>query len=74
MEFNGQMMEEFTAVSFIDNNKFPVSTKSAKCQFDENEEKKLGFDPNAINSKLTELVNLVHGSLESKSKIVDEFN
>jgi len=73
MEFNGQMMEEFTAVSFIDT-KFPITTKSAKCKFDESEEKKLGFDPNAINSKLTELVNLVHGSLESKSKIVDEFN
>jgi hypothetical protein len=41
---------------------------------DDEEEKKNGFDPNAINLKLPQLVRMVHGSFEPKPKICDDFN
>jgi hypothetical protein len=31
-------------------------------------------NPNSINLKLIELVRLMHGSFESKQKLIDEFN
>lgn len=40
----------------------------------DNEDKKLGFDPNAINNKIVELVRFAHGSLESKVRVIEEFN
>ena len=43
-------------------------------KYDESEDKKQGFDPNAIMFKLPELVRMVHGSLESKPKLIDDFN
>lgn len=41
---------------------------------DDEEEKKNGFDPNAINLKLGSLIKMVYGSFESKPKICDDFN
>ena len=41
-------------------------------QNDDEEEKK-GYDPNAINLKLATLVRMIHGSLESKPKLIDDF-
>jgi len=31
-------------------------------------------NPNAINLKIIELVKIMHGSFESKQKIIEEFN
>ena len=39
----------------------------------EEEDRKERMDPNAINSKLKEFVLMVHGSYESKSKIIEDF-
>jgi len=41
---------------------------------DDDEDKKMGIDPNAIDSKLAELVRHAHGSLEPKTRIIEEFN
>jgi hypothetical protein len=73
---NPRQVSEYEAVCFI-NNDFPISPQ--KCKLDQgksedNEDKKLGFDPNAINSKIIQLVRFVHGSLESKVRIIEEFN
>lgn len=74
-EQNQDMFKDYTAVCFFD--QFPIELHKSKLlqlKNDENEEKKLGFDPNAINLKLPELVRFVHGSLESKQKLIDDFN
>lgn len=71
-EGNEDMMEEFKAVSF--ERAFPIVKKKIKEDLDLDEEKKMGYDPNAINQHLPELVRLVHGSFEPKHKISDEFN
>ena len=58
-------------------NDFPISLEKSKLDRigqDEQDEKKQGFDPNAINLKLVELVKYVHGSLDPKPKIIDDFN
>ena len=72
------MGAEFLAVSFTGkDNEFPISLEKSKAHRQgslESEEKKQGFDPNAINLKLKELVRLVHGSLDPKQKIIDDFN
>ena len=49
-------------------------SKLLQLKSNDDEEKKLGLDPNAINLKLAELVRFVHGSLESKQKLIDDFN
>ena len=54
---------------------FPIIIKAK--EFDgksEEEEKKEKYDPNAINLKLKELISMLHGSYESKEKIIDDFN
>ena len=54
---------------------FPIDVKGNKNKEElENEDKSSGFDPNAINLKLSELVKLFHGSFDSKSKLIDDFN
>jgi hypothetical protein len=54
---------------------FPIEVKANKNKEDlENEDKSSGFDPNAINLKMGDLVKLVHGSFDSKSKLIDDFN
>ena len=69
---NEAMMEEFKAFSFEGG--FPIIKKKNKEDLDLDEEKKMGYDPNAINQYLPDLVRLVHGSFEPKHKILDEFN
>ena len=49
-------------------------TESDEEDLDLDEEKKMGYDPNAINQYLPDLVRLVYGSFEPKHKILDEFN
>ena len=73
LEDNPGLQEEYTAVSFVAGNSFPI-TKKDSLTLNESEDKKNGFDPNAINNRLADLVRMVHGSLESKPKIIDEFN
>ena len=76
MHENLHLADEYTAVTFL-LNEFPISLEQSKMynyKNNENEEKKLGFDQNAINLKLNELVRMVHGSLESKVRIIEEFN
>ena len=57
---------------------FPIDlskTKTKKSFRDgDNDDLKKGYDPNAINLKLSQLVRMVHGSLESKPKLIDDFN
>lgn len=54
---------------------FPLEPKKIKVNIDyEAEDKKSGFDPNAINLKLVELVRMVHGSFDSKPKLIDDFH
>lgn len=67
-----QSYKIFAARSFIS---FPIVIKAK--EFDEKsdeEEKKEKYDPNAINLKLKELISMLHGSYESKEKIIDDFN
>ena len=64
-------MEEFKAVSF--ELSFPILKKKKK-SVDPDDDKKLGFDPNAINLVLPDLVRMVYGSFEPKHKIADDFN
>ena len=53
----------------------PLEPKKIKVNIDyEAEDKKSGFDPNAINLKLVELVRMVHGSFDSKPKLIDDFH
>ena len=40
----------------------------------DNSDETKGFDPNAINLKIIDLVLMVHGSIESKPKLIDDFN
>ena len=40
----------------------------------DNADESKGLDPNAINLKMVELVLMVHGSIESKPKLIDDFN
>lgn len=39
----------------------------------DNADESKGLDPNAINLKMVELVLMVHGSVESKPKLIDDF-
>ena len=77
------MMNEYACNKFIDNNCFRSSTnfpidkaKTKKWTLGEgdNEDIKKGYDPNAINLKLPQLVRMVHGSIKSKQKLIDYFN
>lgn len=73
MADNLDMKAEFKAVSF--RNGFPLTLiKQKKQEIDEDEKKKTDFDPNAINLKMEQLVWMVHGSIDPKPKIIDDFN
>lgn len=77
IELNPHLKEEYRAVNFVKKtNDFPISLEKSKLDriYDESDEKKLGFDPNAINLKLIELCRYVHGSLDPKPKIIEDFN
>lgn len=78
MSSNGGLynyFEEFRAVAFPKDRHFPIRLKP----IEQNEEEKLGVagkGPNAnpISSKLVELIKIMHGSFESKQKILEDFN
>lgn len=78
---NKSLMSSFKAVSLVQDHAqreafaFPLDLGALKLHsLAENLEETKGFDPNAINLKMRELVLMVHGSLESKPKIIDDFN
>lgn len=72
---------DFAAVSFMSSaptsasQAFPLELKKIKQNIDyDAEDKKSGYDPNAINLKLVQLVKMVHGSFDSKPKLIDDFH
>jgi len=67
-------MLQYQAISLNISVQFPIPITKSQKKLDDEEEKKNGFDPNAINLKLASLVRMVHGSFESKPKICDDFN
>lgn len=69
IDLNPGMREEFRAVSF--DQSFPLKIMKKEKVLDSDDKKN---DPNSINLKLPELVLMVHGSLEPKQKIIDDFN
>ena len=69
IDFNPDMKQEYKAVSF--DQSFPLKIVKKEKVVDYDDKKN---DPNSINLKLPELVLMVHGSLESKQKIIDDFN
>lgn len=76
-------MEEFKAVTFPKDKPFPLKLHRKDelelgfngCTADEKlTNSALKLNPKAIYSHLTELVMLMHGSFESKPKIIEDFN
>ena len=79
-EHNMDMMAQFKAVSLIncataddDIADFPLDIAKLK-EKSQAEDEKPSFDLNQNQEKLIALVRMVHGSLESKPKIIDDFN
>jgi hypothetical protein len=67
--------EEFKAFSFPKERNFPLRLKPLADPIDEeNKAAKGTSNPNLINTKLIDLVKMMHGSFESKQKIIDDFN
>lgn len=79
-EHNGDMMAQYKAVSLINCTiaddeiaAFPLDIAKLK-EKSHAEDEKPSFDLNQNQEKLIALVRMVHGSLESKPKIIDDFN
>jgi len=79
------MMNEYGCINFVSdcfmgkaNTNFPIDLTKTKIKKSygegDNEDIKKGYDPNAINLKLPQLIRMVHGSIESKPKLIDDFN
>jgi len=77
------MKEGFRALHFQSEDgrpqreEFPINLlklKKLKFTTDDDEDKKQGLDPYAINSRLADLVRFAHGSLEPKPKLIEDFN
>lgn len=67
--------EEFKAVSFPKERNFPLRLKPlVDPNEEENKAAKGTNNSNLINTKLVDLVKMMHGSFESKQKIIDDFN
>jgi hypothetical protein len=70
--------EEFKAVSFPRDRKFPIMTKYSEGADNIDGDKASNSankqNPKSINMKLVDLVKLMHGSFESKQKLIDDFN
>jgi hypothetical protein len=71
-------LKDFRAVSFPKTRAFPIKIKTyediggdAALEDKGNSANKL--NPKAINLKLNELIKLMHGSFESKQKIIEDF-
>lgn len=70
-------LKDFKAVAFTRSKQFPIKVKSEEVNENLGDDKQNSANkqnPNAINMKLVELIRLMHGSFESKTKIIDEFN
>lgn len=72
-------LKDYRAVSFPKTRVFPIKIKG----YDDNENNGIDdkngnsankFNPKAINVKLIELVKMMHGSFQSKQKIIEDFN
>lgn len=74
---NFNYITTYKAVSFNKEKKFPILV-STKEEMSEGENKLQNSSskqsPNAINLRLPELVKMMHGSFESKSKIFEDFH
>ena len=67
--------EEFMAVSLPKVRNFPLRLKPLiDSNEEENKAAKGTNNSNLINTKLVDLVKMMHGSFESKQKIIDDFN
>lgn len=67
IDIDNDRFKEYMAVCLFD--QFPIELQRSELmnlKTNESEEKKQGYDPNAINLKLIELVRFVHGSLEAR--------
>lgn len=69
-------LNDFKAVAFPKSRVFPIRVKSSEEAdlADDKQNSASKQNPKAINSKLVELVRIMHGSFESKQKIIEEFN
>lgn len=68
-------MKQYKAISLNLSFSFPIPVNRPTLNMlEDEEEKKNGFDPNAINLKLGSLIRMVYGSFEPKPKICDDFN
>lgn len=69
-------MRDFKAVSFPKSRKFPIRVKDIgdDANADDKTNSANKQNPKAINLRLTELVRMMHGSFESKQKIIEDFN
>ena len=70
-------LKDYKAMSFPKSRGFPIKMKGYD-DGDLNGEDKGNsankYNPKAINMKLVELVRMMHGSFESKQKIIEDFN
>ena len=67
--------KDFRAVSLVkDRKNFPIRVKPKDYAEEEKLETVKAATVNPINTKLVELVKMMHGSFESKQKIIDDFN
>ena len=64
--------EKFRAKNLLTEMDFPLNPKwkEKEPEIDPNEDKN---DPNAINEKLAQLIRHVHGSLDPKAKLIEDF-
>ncbi len=69
-------MRDFKAVSFPKTRVFPIKIKDSGDDIGGDDKNNSGNkqNPKAINLRLSELVRMMHGSFESKQKIIEDFN
>ena len=68
--------EDFKAIVLLKEKAFPLRLKDEEEEIGDGEKAGQGqkLNPKAIKNKITELIQMVHGSFESKQKIVEDFN
>lgn len=79
---HAKYFEEYKAVAFpLKDRLFPIKLKPQVDPIEEDKQNQIvlggkvpGNNPNLINLKLVELVKMMHGSFESKQKIIDDFH
>lgn len=65
---------EFKAISFPKTRLFPIKLKEIDIIEDKLQASGNKQNPNLINNKIVDLIRIMHGSFESKQKIVEDFN